>query len=347
MLLERFVAAGRVSAAAARVEVGGRHVATVAVGRRRIGRVGLPRRTDLFDVASLAKPFVATLALRLEASGALSLHSRIGDHLPEARPELARRRTGDLLRHRAGLAPWYPLETLGRRATRPEELARWLVREAPLGARPGTYSDLDYLLWGEIATRATGVPLDDLLEAQVLRPLGIMGEATVAPPAERCVDCKLDRGREAELAQSLGIDLDTGRTRLLRGRPQDGNARFLRRFGGHAGLFATTGALLVLGRAWLRTSSALLEPRAVRDALAASGPFALGWARRSRDGSSGLALSPEAFGHAGFTGASLWLDPGRDAVFVLAAHRLDSRADFNPSRREFHRIAVSLLGRPG
>jgi CubicO group peptidase (beta-lactamase class C family) len=341
-LLERLVAAGLVSAAAARIEAGGRPLAVAVAGRRRIGRVGAPRRRDLFDVASLAKPFVATLALRLDARGVLPLASRVGDHLPGARPLLARRTLGDLLRHRAGLAPWFPLETLGRAAARPGALARWLAREAPLGAPPGTYSDLSYLLWGELARQATGERLEELLAREVLRPLRLLGEAAVDPPRARCVDCRLDRGREAELARALGIPLDPGGTRLLRGRPQDGNARFLRRFAGHAGLFATTAALAALGRAWLRPPPGFLARRAVDEALDGGGPYVLGWARRSRDGSSGFALSRDAFGHTGFTGASLWIDPQRDAVFVLAAHRLDSRADFNPSRRELHVLGARL-----
>jgi CubicO group peptidase (beta-lactamase class C family) len=70
--------------------------------------------------------------------------------------------------------------------------------------------------------------------------------------------------------------------------------------------------------------------------------YALGWARQSDSGSSGAALPREAFGHTAFTGASLWIDPRRRRIHVLAAHRRSSTSDFNRARREFHRLAGEL-----
>ena len=77
-------------------------------------------------------------------------------------------------------------------------------------------------------------------------------------------------------------------------------------------------------------------------ALSGEGPYALGWARWSEEGSSGPALPRSSFGHTGFTGGSLWIDPERERIYVLLAHRLSSRIDFNPFRREFHRLAAVL-----
>lgn len=413
--LERFVAglvdAGLATAAVGLVAEARGELALAAAGVRTPGASEAVELDDLFDAASLTKPFLATLALRLDSSGLLPLDLPIGELLAEARPELARRPLEDLLRHRSGLAPWYPLwaalpaagangngrrapeEVAARRSAQPARtperspraerargwerasgshrrrplerghatghpssqegvagrLVEWLAREAPLGAAPGTYSDLGYLLWSALAARAAGHPLEALLRRQVLAPLGLGAADVVGAPAagERVVACVLDDARERELAAGLGFDFEADATSggtSWRGLPQDRNARFLGGLPGHAGLFVTAGALATLGREWLAPGE-LLERRAVRRALAGPrGPFALGWARRSRDGSSGLALSPAAFGHAGFTGGSLWVDSERGRVAVLLAHRVSTAADFNPHRRAFHRLALALSG---
>lgn len=411
--LDGLVEGGVVSAAVAIVADAGRELAGAAAGERVPGG-GVPvEPADLFDAASLTKPFLATLALRLDASDLLPLDTPIGALLPEARPPLAQRSLEDLLRHRAGLAPWYPLWTrlrpggceapprrpaddlAARRSAQPalspersprvergrgweresgshrrragdrvhgasgdvhepeegtDRLLGWLALEAPLGAAPGTYSDLGYLLWAALAARSTGRPLDQLLQRQVLAPLGLGAAEVQSAPATgaRVVACALDAGQERELAAGLGIavedEVPSGGDGLWRGVPQDRNARFLGGLAGHAGLFVAAGALLALGREWLAPGR-LLEPAAVARALAGPrGPLALGWARRSREGSSGLALSAHSFGHSGFSGGSLWIDPERERVLVLLAHRMSTAIDFNPHRRAFHRLARSLFG---
>jgi CubicO group peptidase (beta-lactamase class C family) len=125
---------------------------------------------------------------------------------------------------------------------------------------------------------------------------------------------------------------------------QDGNARALRAVGidaAHAGLFVTADEMLALAREWLRPAR-LLAPAQVEHALGGEGRYALGWARQSGDGSSGPALSRRAFGHTGFTGGSCWIDPASGRIVILLAHRLSSRVDFNPFRRELHRLAAEL-----
>jgi CubicO group peptidase (beta-lactamase class C family) len=165
-----------------------------------------------------------------------------------------------------------------------------------------------------------------------------LGAAAAAPPDP--VECRLDNGKEVELAAAQGLRLAPQRSFHL-GVPQDGNARALGRLAGHAGLFVTADEMLALGREWLRPSR-ILSPAARDAALAGDGAYALGWARWSADGSGGPALSRSSFGHTGFTGGSLWIDRERGRIHVLLAHRLASRVDFNPFRRELHRLAAAL-----
>jgi len=141
----------------------------------------------------------------------------------------------------------------------------------------------------------------------------------------------------------LGLGLVRPR-RTWAGVPQDGNARRLGRLGGHAGLFLSTRALGALARAWLRPGWVLPAASIARALGGPRGAHALGWARRRRDGSAGGALSAASFGHTGFTGGSLWIDPERDLVVILLAHRRSTAIDANPLRRELHAWAVERWG---
>jgi len=302
-----------------------------------------------FDAASLTKPWMATLALVLDGAKKLPLATRLGE-LFQAAGEGSRDRTlEDLLRHRSGIAAWAPLAVrLGKRLFDAEELSAFLLSES-LWPQTGddrrelaTYSDLGYILWGLAAEKATGRSLADLLDVHVAGPLGLapLGALAGNPPLEEIVECRLDNGKEVELAAAQGVKLSR-QAPFLRGLPQDGNARALVRLSGHAGLFVTAEEMLTLGREWLQPDR-LLARAAVDRALAGDGPYALGWARQSADGSSGPALAPGAFGHTGFTGGSLWLDPARGRSVIVLAHRLSSRLDMNPIRREIHRLAAEV-----
>jgi CubicO group peptidase (beta-lactamase class C family) len=338
---------GVVSAAEALVADARRVLWRGAAGYRVGGEPLVPGAGARFDAASLTKPWMATLALALEARGELALATPVGALAPGARPALAARTLEDLLRHGAGLAAWTPLEArLGRRLRDRERLIEDLVSggaSPPAGQEAPGYSDLGYLLWGLLTERRLRRPLAQLLDEGVCAPLGLapLGALAAEPPFP--VECRLDNGREVELAAEQGIRL-TRQSSFHLGRVQDGNARALRAGGtlaAHAGLFVTADEMLALGREWLGAGR-LLEAGAVRRALAGGGPWALGWARATTDGSSGpaLAASGAAFGHAGFTGGSLWIDPESKRIYLMLAHRLSSAIDFNPFRREFHRLAA-------
>lgn len=330
---------GCVSAIEALVaDAGGRVLFRHAAGFRRGGEPLPPGAR--FDAASLTKPWIATLALVLDAAGRLALDERIGTLWPEAEPRLARCTLEDLLRHRAGLAAWTPVGLrLGGRLADRTALERLLSSDEPRRetAPPGTYSDLGYILWGLAAEKSTGESLAALLDRHVCARLDLPALGGLAGSSGDVVECRLDNGREVELAAAQGLRL-TRQGAHRRGEPQDTNARLLGFLTGHAGLFVTADELLALGVEWSRPRR-LLSRAAVERALGGEGGWALGWARASDDGSSGPALSAAAFGHAGFTGGSLWIDPQRDRILVLLAHRLRSSVDFNPVRRHFHTLA--------
>lgn len=309
-------------------------------------RPGIPAEVSTrFDFASVTKPFTATLALVLDDEGTLPLETRIGEVWPEAQRNLARRPLSDLLRHRSGLAGWTPLY---HRCRSVEEAFELILRGGDLlGAKAGTYSDLGYMLWGATAERRMGKSLADLLRSRVLEPLGL--SSIEASPGERpdLAASFMGTGKEVELAARAGFTVpDLGPPPI--GWPQDGNARFLVGLGlrggvlGHAGLFGGARDVWRLGAEWLAPGS-LLKQVSVDAALKGGGPFALGWWRRRLRNSAGRALSPTAFGHTGFAGNSLWIDPERRRVFVLLGARLDPATDMNRWRRSFHTVAVRAV----
>jgi CubicO group peptidase (beta-lactamase class C family) len=342
--LEEMVAAGAVSSAVALRGTATEVEWEGAAGEARPGVSADP--ATRFDYASLTKPFVATLALALDAAGELPLALPIGEIWPQADARLARRPLSGLLRHQSGLAGWAPLYHLCRE---PEEAAERIVRGGTagelLGARVATYSDLGVILWGKSAERVTGEPLAELLRSRVLSPLGIVGvEAT---PGERpdLAGSAMGTGQEVRLAARQGLTVpDLGPPPV--GHPQDGNGRFLNRIGeasGHAGLFGGARDLWRLGAEWLAPGR-VLTAQGVATALGGGGRFALGplgWWRRTLRGSAGQALSPAAFGHTGFAGNSFWIDPQRGRVLVLLGSRLDPFLDMNRWRRRFHRVATA------
>lgn len=290
--------------------------------------------TTLFDLASLTKPWMATLACVLDQAGELSLETRLGALWREVPAHLERVSCADLLRHRSGLRPWAPLYALCRE---PDEVLEVLRDARFAGASAGTYSDLGFVLWRVLVERALERPLHELLASR----LGALAEGlqpSPAPPAH-VAWCDMGTGKEVELAGELGIEVgDLGPPR--RGHAQDGNARFLGGVAGHAGLFGTVDALLRLGEAWLH-AGATVSSRAVAAALAGGGVYALGWWRRQPAAGATPVLSSSSYGHTGFVGGSLWLDPERKLVVAMLGHRRDPFLDLAPLRRELHRVAIA------
>ncbi len=309
----------------------------------------------LFDYASLTKPFTATLALVLDAARELPLSTQVGALWAEAHPALADRTCEDLLRHRSGLAAWTPLYI---RCSSPEEALALLVAGGEegdlLGAPPGTYSDLGFLLWAAMAERACRASLADLVRERVLRPLGL-SEVVPAPGGRSGLALsRMGTGQEVRLAAGQGRAIaDLGPP--APGVPQDGNGRFLLARGAslapHSGLFGRARDLRALALEWLRPGR-LLDPEAVRRAVmpAAAGSgaigFHLGWWRPALLEGGGPALSPASFGHTGFAGGSLWVDPEGPrggSIYVLLGSRIDPGFDINACRRGFHTFAAGLL----
>ncbi|MGK5530091.1 serine hydrolase domain-containing protein [Streptomyces sp. URMC 129] len=238
-------------------------------------------RDTVFDIASLSKLFTATVAVRLAERGALALDA------PVWRGVTARA----LLTHTGGLPAVIDLGPY------PDRAARLAAIDALPLTTPGrrVYSDLGFIVLGEVLQRVAGKPLDALVAELVTGPLG-MADTRYGP---------VDPGRVAATEDQPW----TGRG-MLRGQVHDENAYHLGGVAGHAGLFSTARDLAVFGQAVLD-----------EDWAGAMRREGLGW-QRNEPAWMGALASPTALGHTGFTGTSLVADPATGVLLVLLTNRV-------------------------
>jgi CubicO group peptidase (beta-lactamase class C family) len=292
-----------------------------------------PDDTTLWDLASLTKVVGMTTAImQLVEQGLVELDAPVQRYLPEWTGGGKERVTlRHLLTHSAGLPDWRPLykET----ATPAEALA--LVYATPLDTVPGArmvYSDLGAILAGEVVQRVTGRRLDEYLAREVFGPLGMT--ATRYRP---------DSAVRSRIAPT---EFDPWRGRHLRGEVHDENAFVLGGVSGHAGLFGTARDLTRFAQ-MLLNGGILDGARIVRQETIAlfsarQDPTlshrALGWETARGAASASSRFSPGAFGHTGFTGTSLWVDPEHDVFVLLLTNRV------NPTRenRKIGAVRVAL-----
>jgi CubicO group peptidase (beta-lactamase class C family) len=340
--------------AVALVERGGETLCLVAVGDAQIVPTREPLGVDTaFDLASLTKPLAtAALALLLERRLGLAPDLPARALVPElAALDLDGITLSRLLRHESGLAAWHPLYAAA------EDVAGYLrgIRALPLASRPGSavlYSDLGYIVAGEMVARAAGAGIDVLFNELLATPLGLGACFRPAPPmARRAAATEVGQEYERALAGEAGAGYLGFREGTIRGEVHDHNAWVAGGVLGSAGLFGGARDLQRLGRELLGEGSGALptpvlsrlrRPGALADGEARSEGFAL---NTGGTGSCGPALDEDAFGHTGFTGTSIWIEPRRRGIYILLTNRVHPRVqsvDIRALRREFHRLAAAL-----
>jgi len=311
---------------AAVIEVGstGQMLWRQAFGRLTFDPSAAPASDDtIFDLASLTKVISTTpLFMYQFERGVLALDDTVAGHVAawssEDRADVTLR---DLLAHCSGLPAWRPyfkqLEGLSRSPAASRSAYEAAISAEPLEYAPRTksvYSDLDFMLLGFIVDGR--LPLADRF-ALMLSQMGIAEEIQFNPPA-------LWHARIAPTEE------DPWRGRLLVGEVHDENAAALGGIAGHAGLFGTAAAVGSYARhlmqilddrsgAFRRTT---LEEFVTRRADVPGSSRALGWDTMLPTSSCGTLMSARAFGHTGFTGTSLWIDPENDVYVVLLTNRV-------------------------
>ena len=272
----------------------------------------------LFDLASLTKVVATTTTLlRLVEQGELRIEDPVSLYFPSfsggSKEEV---RIWHLLTHTSGLPAHSHLYSI---LSSKEEVYGYIT-SLDLVYKPGTkvvYSDLGFILLGKIIEKVTGEPLDVAARKLVFEPLGMKNTIFNPPPEMR------EKAAATEYCRHRG--------RILRGEVHDENAWFMGGVGGHAGLFSTAEDLAVFAQMMLNKGSydgtQILSPATVNVATRNHTPGlnscrGLGWVVNCRPCSCGDLMSPRAFGHTGFTGTSLWIDPEYDLFVILLTNRV-------------------------
>jgi len=357
--VEKAIAAKELPGAVVLVEHKGRIVFRRAYGHRALLPEREPMTVDtVFDVASLTKPVAtATSVMILVEEGKLNLADPVVRHIPEFAEkgsDRAKVTIEQLLTHRAGFVPDDPLELY---TGSPEEIfARKYAQ--PLASPPGsrfTYSDVGYEVLGELIRRVSARRLDEFAQERIFRPLGMKDTLFLPLPSPTGRGERV-RGQQSP-PPSLSRIAPTERRegRFLRGQVHDPRAHALGGVAGHAGLFSTAADLARYCRMILAGGMAggvrILSPLAVaamtRPRFYADGDVrALGWdIATAYSRNRGDLFPPGSFGHTGFTGGSLWLDPASDAFVVFLSNRLhpDGKGDVTPLRGTVSNIAAAAV----
>lgn len=325
----------RFSAAVVRVERAGRAVYERAFGTLRDDGGGAVYADSRFDLASITKVFVASVALRLVATGVLALDEPLVAFVPEWRgTEHAPITLRQILAHTAGFRSGADYRTLFG-----EHIETFALRE-PLVAVPGervVYSDLGFIALGAILARATQLALEPLIERE-LRALG----------ADRVAFA-----RRVRADQTPATERDAWRG-LVQGRVHDEKAALAGGVAGHAGVFGNARDTALLAEWFLGPLHGRRSPipRELTDAAISEQAWdsvlrrGLGWALKTLDTNScGAAMSPATFGHTGFTGTCVWADPVRDLVVVILTNSVHyGRHDLRDVRAAICDAAVAEFG---
>ena len=301
----------------------------------------------IYDVASLTKPLItATLIMRAASMGLFDLATSVSAFLSELGPDKRDLTFLDLLTHRGGFQAWYPLYSngIGDRA-----YLEALVKR-PLRYRPGTreiYSCLGFVLLHLTLKRVSGRKVEDLAREWIFDPLSLRDSHFSPQPSMkyRIAATEWGNSNERRMVAKRGLNFHRFRRYMIWGEVNDGNAYYMGGMAGNAGLFSTAHDVFRIAQAYLNGDSALLPAEMAGLSRRNFTPGleenrGLGWQLPSpRPESPSVMLSEGSFGHTGFTGTSVWVDPERDLIMVLLTNRLHPSVqplNMQSIRRKFH-----------
>jgi CubicO group peptidase (beta-lactamase class C family) len=259
--------------------------------------------------------------MKLVDAGKVDINAPVQKYLPDWQGKNKEKvLVRHLLTHSSGLISWRPIY---KEATSPAQ-GMQLVLQTQLDTLPGArmlYSDINFILLGLIVQRVSGQPLDVFVREQVFGPL-------------KMTDTQFNPDKSL-LPRIAPTEVDPWRGRHIRGEVHDENAFTLGGVSGHAGLFSTAHDVSRLCQAYLNRGTLdgvrIWSPETIAlFTTVADSTFsnrALGWETPNGMNSAGHVIKRPAFGHTGFTGTSIWIDPANDLFVVLLSNRV------NPTRQ--------------
>jgi CubicO group peptidase (beta-lactamase class C family) len=340
------------------------------------------RAETIYDLASLTKVLATgLLAAMMVENRELNFEDIVGSVIPAFQdPSKEKIRIRHLITHTSGLRNWLPFYLLENR-NEPEQPRETVIRVAAADTverTPGesvTYSDINFLLLGIILEKIADMDLSDLTRQRIIQPLRLQ-ETGFTPPRRdtlKMAASELGNYYEKKTCQEQGyfksfldpqaykleceqgIDVMAYRWREYQiwGEVHDANARFLDGIAGHAGLFSNVEEIFKIALQFLPNYTRLLKPQtcsrfrtSFTKGMNEDRSFAFQLAS-TRESTAGTKMSPESFGHLGFTGTSLWIDPVRERIFILLTNRTHNHSlpfvNINSVRRHFHDLAIDFL----
>jgi len=354
LLLER-ITAGDFPSAVYLVAEKGEVVFADALGLSvRVPEKSLATIETIYDLASLTKPLITGLlsAILLERD-VFKLDDAVGLYLPEFEKEGKGSLTfRHLLTHTSGFPAWRPFYLL----TDDRRKILEKIANEKLETKPSTsvkYSDLNFITLGFALERMTGLKLDVLAQREIFDPLKLQNTFFNPPSSlkNKIAASEIGNAHEKKTCEDEGFDAScyAWREDVIWGEVHDGNAHFMRGVSGHAGLFSNAEETLKIALQFLPEHTQLLKKETcelfrqnMTEGLEEHRSFS--WQLAStKDSTASTELSPDSFGHLGFTGTSVWIDARRDRVFILLTNRTHDHALplvlINSTRRKFHSIA--------
>lgn len=295
----------------------------------------------LFDIASITKPLAtAGLMMCAVAEKKFALDQKLIS-IPELQfPSWSLANTiSDLLSHQTDLPAWVDFHGTIPRVEDHETASRFFELECKrlqprADDKTWCYSDVGYILLGLMLERSYHMTLAELFEQKIARPLGLSLQMLYSPLHW------VMRQQIAATCHYMGA--------YIQGHPDDANARALTHVAGHAGLFATAGAVAAYVRAML-SKSFVCDSDIVNTFItykSERSPFALGWDRpTSEDSLSGRRPGENVIGHLGFTGCSVWVDLDTKRSVTLLTNRTHANSEpgsIATLRREIYRMCWEL-----
>lgn len=291
----------------------------------------------IYDIGSMTKILCTTLlVMKLSEDKCLSLSDPVKKHLGFlSKAPAGSVRIKDLLRHHSGLFWWRPFYKKLLKLPmeqRDSELKSLFQKERLYKKRKCVYSDLDFILLGWILEEIYQAPLDVIFENEICQPLGLKKTNFIRSPFSK---------------KKIYAPTEKRSGRIIQGEVFDDNTSSLGGVAGHAGLFSTLQETHKMGEELLRmyrgknslVKNSTFKKFVKRAVPKSQGDWGLGFVIPSKNGTGGKLISTNAFGHTGFTGTSLWVDPKRNAVVTILSNRtFPSRKDerFKQLRKDMH-----------
>ncbi|MEZ5344326.1 MAG: serine hydrolase domain-containing protein [Pyrinomonadaceae bacterium] len=314
----------------------------------------------IYDLASLTKVLVTGLIVAKELeNGAFSLDDKIAKFVAEFELEDKKRITIlDLLTHISGFKDWIPFYLASNADSNISEM---IVNEPLANPVRSTvvYSDLNFLLLGTLIEKLSGSSLDMAAKRFILDPLKLENTFFNPPDSLKTKIAASEKGNEYERKTCLDLGYEVERSRsvfreqVIWGEVHDNNCWHFGGVSAHAGLFSNVRDVFEIARQFLPETTTILKPETC-ELFRTNFTPGMNQARslafqlaETNDSTAGEALSKDSFGHLGFTGTSLWIDPQKQRIYILLTNRTHDRAlpfaDLKETRQNFHSIASKML----